>query len=90
MRRHGLIHLLNVQWRSMRGLEQPPYAPSVVLDMPDGDRVVGLEIEVEDDSVIKFRRWRISLGRVRCPLLVSVAIRMASLLDRNISYVPCR
>lgn len=38
----------------------------------------------------RFRRSRISFGRVSWPLLVSVANRVASLLDRRIPYIPSR
>jgi hypothetical protein len=44
--RHGLIHLLDGQWRGMRGLEQTPDAPRVGLGLPGGDRVVGLDREI--------------------------------------------
>lgn len=47
---HGLIHLLDGQWRGMRRFEQPTDAPRVGLDMARGDRVVGLDLEVEDRS----------------------------------------
>jgi hypothetical protein len=48
--RHGLIHLLDGQRCCVRGLEQAPDAPSVGLDLPGGDRVVGLDLKVEDCS----------------------------------------
>jgi hypothetical protein len=58
--------------------------------MPGGDRVVGLDLEVEDRSGIQVQTVAISLGRVSWPLLVSVANMVASLRISNLPYILCR
>ena len=49
---HGLIYLLDGHRRGMRRLEQALDSPTVGLDLPGGDRVVCLNLEVEDRSSI--------------------------------------
>ena len=49
---HGLIHLLDAERFGMRRLEQAPDAPSIGLDMPRCDRVVDLDLEVEDREAV--------------------------------------
>jgi hypothetical protein len=51
------------RWRTLRGLKQPPDAPTVGLDLPGGDRVVCLDLEVEDRSSIQAQTAAHLLGQ---------------------------
>jgi hypothetical protein len=53
MLRPGFIDLLDAERFGMRGLQQAPDVPTIGLDMPGGDRVVGLDLEVEDRSGVQ-------------------------------------
>ncbi|MCC7150451.1 MAG: hypothetical protein IT501_00490, partial [Rubrivivax sp.] len=61
--RHGLVHLFDGQWRSVRRLQQPPETPGIGLDVPGGDRVVGLDLEVEDRAGIQVQPVANLLGQ---------------------------